>query len=33
VDPAKLHEAATELVDVLDTFCAAVLRYAETRNG
>jgi uncharacterized protein YutE (UPF0331/DUF86 family) len=33
VDPAKLHEAAAELVGVLDAFCAAVLSYAETRNG
>jgi len=33
VDPAKLHEAATELVDVLDAFCAGVLRYAETRTA
>ena len=32
VDPAKLHEAATALVGVLDAFCLAVLSYSETRN-
>lgn len=31
VDPAKLHEAATELVGVLNAFCVAVLGYAESR--
>lgn len=32
VDAAKLHEAANELLAVLDRFCAAVLDFAEARR-
>lgn len=32
VDPAKLHEAGSELLGVLDRFCASVLEFAESRR-
>jgi uncharacterized protein YutE (UPF0331/DUF86 family) len=32
VEPAKLHVAATELLGVLETFCASVLRHAEAHG-
>ncbi len=31
VDASKLHEAATELLSVLEGYCAAVLAYVERR--
>lgn len=30
VDAAKLHAAATKLLEVVDSFCAAILVFAET---